>query len=480
MAAHGEPVTSLRTAPASGRHRASALWLVDGEHGLWRYAAASALVLAGCALAQWVLVTCDLTRISPILLMSVLFTATWRGARPSLFAAVFSFAAYRVMLMQPELQARVSATDQIITLTLFMMAALLTGSLAGRMRDAGKRSAALATRNKALFLASRAISEAEDELDIRAVLRANVSALTGAPASWTAAGTASHVSQLRADGDEIEALHWSTPAHLNAEDENDLASTVQLMTDLAGAAIARARAANDRAKLETIAQTERLQAALLSSVSHDFRTPLTAILTSASSLRTFEDQFDAATRHDLCVTIEEETNRLNQFVEKLLHVTRLEAGALKAAIVPFDVRNSVDAVVGRICRDEEVGRIQISGQAGVDVLGDQLLFEHALTNVVENALRFSSGKPVLIEVQRAGRDVTLKVTDSGRGVPNAELDVIFDRFYRASNNESAGQGCGLGLSIARGLLTAMAGSISAHPGRGGIGLEVRLALPAAP
>jgi len=455
------------------------MWLVDGEGGLWRYAAAALLVLSGCALAQWILITFDLTRISLILLMSVVLTATWLGARPSLFAAALSFACYRLMLMQPDLQARVGATDQIITLTLFTAAALLTGSLAGRVRDTGKRSAALAARNKALFLASRAMSESEDEVDIRAVLRAHVGALAGAPAEWRGEPRAGwRESVMHLEGKEFETLYWHVPAQLNSEDEADLAATAQLMADLAAAAIGRARAASNRAKLESIAQTERLQAALLSSVSHDFRTPLSAILTSASSLRAFDDQFDAATRRDLCVTIEEETERLNQFVGRLLHATRLEAGVLVADIAPFDVASSIAGVARRL-RGAREDRIVLLLAPGTVARGDQLLFEHALANVIENALRFSQGQPVTVEARREGPEAIITVSDNGRGVPERELDSIFTRFYRASNNETSGQGSGLGLSIARGLLSSMSGSITARLRPGAPGLEVRLALPAA-
>lgn len=456
------------------------LWLVDGERGLWRYAVAVVLVLAGAAFAQWLLVTAQLIRISIILLMGVVMTATWLGARPALFAAVFSFVVYRLMLAQPDMQARVDSTDQIITLTLFMTAALLTGSLAGRMRDAGRRSALLAARNKALFLASRAMSEAEDETEIRAVLRAHVDALVGAPASWDTPADASawHVGSLQADRDHIEPLYWRTTGHLNADEESDLASAVDLMCDLASAAVARSRAAANRAKLESIAQTEQLQAALLSSISHDFRTPLSAILTSASSLRTFDTQFDAGTRRDLCRTIEEETERLNRFVAKLLRITRLEAGVLRAEIAPFDARATADAIAWRAGGPE--GRVRIEMPAALRACGDPLLFEHALSNVVENALRFCPHAPIVVRGAREGDAVAFTVSDRGRGVPPAELDAIFERFYCASNNDIRRQSSGLGLSIARGLMAAMSGSIVARAGEDGAGLDVQLTLPAAP
>lgn len=474
----GSTIDSSSAAP--GR-REWPLWLVDGEHGVWRYAAAALLVLLGAAFAQWLLVTAQLTRISLILLMSVVMTATWLGARPAFFAAALSFVVYRVMLSQPDLRARVDSTDQLITLTLFMTAALLTGSLAGRMRDAGRRTALLAARNKALFLASRAMSETEDEVDIRAVLLAHVGALAGAPATWDAPQDrrAWRVNQMRTDAAHSEALYWRTTGPLNADEEGDLVSAVQLMADLAAAAIARARAAANRAKLESIAQTERLQAALLSSISHDFRTPLSAILTSASSLRTFDAQFDTATRRDLCLTIEEETERLNRFVAKLLQITRLEAGALRPEIAPFDVRATAEAVTRRLCGAGHEARVRMELPAPLKAAGDQLLFEHALSNVIENALRFSGHAPIVVRGVKEGGCIALTVQDRGRGVPEAELGAIFDRFYCASNNDVRRQNSGLGLSIARGLMSAMAGAISARSGADGVGLCVRLTLPAA-
>src|SRR6185369_11140766 len=170
----------------------------------------------------------------------------------------------------------------------------------------------------------------------------------------------------------------------------DQESLLQILADAGSGAIARAELAVAKAEAEARAKTEDLRNALLSSISHDLRTPLAAVLASASSLQEFGDQFDAKTRADLTATIQEEAERLNNFVSNLLNMTRLEAGALAAQSAAFDLAEVVDRTRRRFERLR--GRRTIDCALGEDAraaVGDPVLFEVALANVLENAVRYS-------------------------------------------------------------------------------------------
>ncbi|MGE0829501.1 MAG: ATP-binding protein [Hyphomonadaceae bacterium] len=456
-------------------------WLADGEVGVWRYVAVALLVLAAAGIAEGLLLVLQMTRISLVLLASVVLAATWLGARPATFAAFLAIIVYDALLLQPAMQARLDSTEQIVTLTIFLLVALLTGGLAGRVRDVGKRSAALAANNTMLFQASRQMSVTDQEAELRSLLVQHVRNLTNAPAALAVAdetpphGTDTRLCSLQAHGEQFGSLYWKNG---NATGPSrDLDSTIQVLADLCASSIARARLATQKARLESVAETERLQAALLSSISHDFRTPLSAILTAASSLHEFGEKFNAETRADLYVTIQEEAERLNQFVINLLQITKLDAGVLRPESASFDPAEIIARVTRRLNVGAPAAHLEV--QADLFIRGDPILFEQALVNVIENALRFSGGAPISIGAARDSAGVSVTIADRGAGVPEQELETIFERFYRASNNATATHGCGLGLSITRGLIEAMGGAVKASPGDDGVGLKICMTLPAA-
>jgi len=255
---------------------------------------------------------------------------------------------------------------------------------------------------------------------------------------------------------------------------------IEVLIDTAAAAVARVRLTAAKADAESRARTEDLRNALLSSISHDARTPLAAILASATSLQEFGDVLDAPTRLDLASTIQEEAVRLDAFVANLLHMSRLEAGALGIACSPFNVPEVVNTVVARRGLGAE-GAVALEIAPNLpEALGDSGLFAQALGNVVENALRYGDVRagPIRVLASAGEGEVRVEVRDRGPGVAEAELPRIFEKFYRAASAGPA-SGTGLGLSITRGLVEAMGGRVSAHNVAGPRGLSVTVALPVA-
>jgi two-component system sensor histidine kinase KdpD len=240
------------------------------------------------------------------------------------------------------------------------------------------------------------------------------------------------------------------------------------------------------------ANTEKLQTALLNSISHDLRTPLATITGVFSSLHETEgsgsDQvkIDPADRLELIDTGWEEARRLNRLVGNLLDITRLEAGALRLNRRSADVQDVVGAALGRLADPQGHGLPRsrlaqhplvtgdLSGLPPVNI--DFVLIEQALVNLLENAAKYSPpGTPIEIEGSLEGSLVKITVLDLGSGFPSEDLEKVFEKFYRAQRNGSPG-GTGLGLSICRGIVEAHGGRIWAENRPGG-GAVVAFTLP---
>jgi len=219
----------------------------------------------------------------------------------------------------------------------------------------------------------------------------------------------------------------------------------------------------DRARL--MAETERLRSALLTSISHDLRTPLASILGAASSLESYDDLLDTGAKRELLRTIQEEAERLGRFVANLLDMTRLEAGALRPKQEAADLGELVGSALAR------AGKVLVAHRVEVDLAPDLplpeldvVLFEQALFNVLDNAAKYAPhGSLVTVRAwaEPAAGEVRLQVMDEGPGLPEAALPHLFDKFYRVEAADRQRPGTGLGLAIARGFVEAMGGHVDA-------------------
>jgi two-component system sensor histidine kinase KdpD len=463
---------------------------------LWRYPAAAGIVALSAAASFLLNGVVHRAGQSMVYLTGVMVTALTLGARPAYLSAVLAFILYNYYFLEPYFNVGLSSADDFLTLAYFLGVAILTGGLAGRLRDQSNRNALRARATAALFDASRRLSSTSDENAMREHLVAHIAlAAKGAAAmrdderlwshpdptaQWPDAGASEpprwQTRPIEADDVDLGQVAWRTASDERQDPERD--RLIEVLVDLGAAAILRARLSAAQAESEAAAKTEQLRTALLSSISHDLRTPLAAILASATSLKTFGPQFSPDVRQDLVDTIEEEAERLNQFVANLLSMTKLESGALCLEVQGFDAAEVVNRAADRIekTRRREVRRI---GAEALTAQGDPILLEQALGNVLENAARYSAADcPISIRCGRQRDRVLISVEDSGPGVPERELERIFDKFYRSAPSSGVSQGTGLGLSIAKGLLEAMNGSISAENRTGGLGLRVSLTIPA--
>ena len=473
-----------------------------------RYAVAAGVVLASWTAAEALYKLTGSNRIGGAFLVGVLVTSYLVGSGPGYLAAITSFVIYNFYVGNGHFGFALYSAEDYLVLSSFPVVAMLMGNLTGRVRDEAKRAEARAQTTAVLFEATREFSALDDAGLIRARLADHLAAAARGPAFMldgevlcSAGGMAPPPMVLSAaraqamDGDggpyTAEAAGWRTRVlaggavagwradpPLRADEE----SLVQILADAGAAAIARAALAVGKADAEARARTEDLRNALLSSISHDLRTPLAAVLASASSLQEFGDKFDAKTRRDLTDTIQEEAERLNAFVSNLLNMTRLEGGALNdMERSAFDLAEVVERTRKRFERLR--GRRTIACAFGEDArsaVGDPVLFDVALGNVLENAIRYSpDGATIALTTARRDGQVVLQVADEGPGVAPGELEKLFDKFYRGSGAKRL-PGTGLGLSIVRGVMQGMGGQASAALRADASGLVVSLSLPIPP
>jgi len=244
-------------------------------------------------------------------------------------------------------------------------------------------------------------------------------------------------------------------------------------------ALERALLAEEAQQAQLQVETERLRNALLSSVSHDLRTPLTAITGATSALLEEERRLDAPTRHELLQTAHTEADRLNRLVSNLLAMTRLESGAIQVHKEWQPLEEVVGAALTRL--DAALRNRPLTTHLPADlplVPLDSVLIEQVLINVLDNALKYTPpGSPLALSAWTTDGAVTIEVADQGPGLPPGEEQRVFDKFYRVQRPGTS-SGAGLGLTICRGIMAAHGGQIWAENRSGG-GTALRFTLPLA-
>ena len=235
------------------------------------------------------------------------------------------------------------------------------------------------------------------------------------------------------------------------------------LTDQGALAIERVHLVEDIDRVKRIAETDRLRSALLTSISHDLKTPLAAILGSAGALKELSKSLDDNAKADLLATIIDESERLNRFIANLLDMTKLESGALVPNAAPHDVSEIVGTALQRT--GKILARHRVEAQISSDlpmVMVDAVLFEQVLFNLLDNAAKYApADTTVHIRSWRDGESVKLQVLDEGDGIAATDLERIFDKFYRARKGDQVRAGTGLGLAISRGFVEAMHGTVTA-------------------
>jgi two-component system sensor histidine kinase KdpD len=362
-----------------------------------------------------------------------------------------------------------------------------------------------------LFNASRALGKSADRSELVAILAEQVADATGEPAhvfvrsgagiAWAASGPvgadaapADIVSFAEQAWTEIEpartgirsgpfgdglfahplgSMHepmglliWRQRPSVEAGPVMD-DQIIAVFCELGAIALERAYLMEEMTKARVLAETDRLRTALLSSISHDFRTPLSGILASATGLIEHGGQFPAAAARELLADIRDQAERMNRYVANLLEMIKLESGAIAPCLEPTEILDILGAASRRLGEGDVDGpalgwlRRAVPGETCL-VEADPVLLEQAIYNVLDNAMLYSPpGSSVEVSVHGSLHVAEIVIADAGPGIPVEDLERVFDKFYRVSGNPSQVQGTGLGLSICRGLVEAMGGTVRA-------------------
>jgi two-component system sensor histidine kinase KdpD len=445
------------------------------------------------------------TRLGILFLGSVTLAASIRGSRAAVFAAFISVAAYRLFL-DLRTDDQPTPAEDLINLIIFLIVALITGALAGKVHDEAAKARRHAESMDLLFNTSRALSEGGD----KAFWPALSEALARGSGKGSMALDASGVVQARAGdpgdaaaaeslGRQVLQSHREAQTHRNGswrartipaeepfagvllwednEPGSGMEEFVELVADLGSACLSRSRVREEQLRIQAAEQGGKLREALLSSISHDFRSPLAAIIGSATSLLEYGEKFGPDVRQDLLLNIRDEGERLNQFVANLLNMTKLQAGVVKPSMKPVKVRDATAAAVERLARHHGT-QPKIKIDANCEVSADPMLLEQALYNVLDNGLKYAGfGEDVRVTSMPVDSICEIRITDHGPGLSKEDQAGIFSTFHFARKNGHS-KGTGLGLSICHGFVEAMNGSIEARDRSDGLsGLEIAITLP---
>jgi two-component system sensor histidine kinase KdpD len=237
-------------------------------------------------------------------------------------------------------------------------------------------------------------------------------------------------------------------------------------------------------RVKRTVESDRLRSALLTSISHDLKTPLSAVIGAGATLQEWSAKLTDAQKTELLTTIVDESERLNRFIANLLDMTKLESGAVVANISPHDLGEIVGSALQRAARILSQHEVEVELAADLPMLDlDAVLFEQVLFNLLDNAAKYApDGMRVRIQSWREQSAVCLQVLDEGDGIPASELEHIFDKFYRAQKGDHVRAGTGLGLAISRGFVEAMNGTLTAanRLDRPGAVFTIRLPVPEHP
>jgi two-component system sensor histidine kinase KdpD len=279
----------------------------------------------------------------------------------------------------------------------------------------------------------------------------------------------------------VVGIDTDKPGPILTPDERRL---LDALIDQATLAIERVHLVEDMEHVRRSVEAERLRSALLTSISHDLKTPLSAVLGAAGTLRDLAANLTASERTELLTTIVDEAERLNRFIANLLDMTKLESGAIAPNLSLHDLGEIVGTALQRADKILAQHEVEVQLAADLPMLAlDAVLFEQALFNLLDNAAKYASDRTTIrVQAWRERDSVYLQILDEGDGIPPGDLEHIFDKFYRAQKGDRVRAGTGLGLAISRGFVDAMNGTITAtnRTDRSGAAFTIRLPIPAQP
>jgi len=428
------------------------------------------------------------------------------GLARGLSAAITASVVYNFFLSEPIFRFSASSADEFIPLIAFNVCAILSGALAGRLKDSVKLARAAEARNAHLLRLSDELQRAIRISDVLRIARASLpfqrvldldiylmrdgtlfpadddsasvdpAALLAGEPPVSIAGAEARICALNGSAGRIGFVRFvlgEGPAP--GSDMPDL----QGIANILGLAADRCLLLERLSESHALQKSEELKTAILSSVSHDLRTPLTAIEAAATSLRSFDDSLSAKDRASMLATISAQCRKLNRYTANLLDMGRIQAGIPTFMFIEVDVGEILGVVLASV-RESYPGQ-ELEKQITVDsaiVRANPAMLEQVIFNLVENAiLHGASSRPIFLVLTRVGETCLLEIVDFGPGITAEEQPLVFNKFYR-SRATAHRDGNGLGLHIANGFTEAFGGRISiVSPHFEGRGTKIVVELP---
>jgi two-component system, OmpR family, sensor histidine kinase KdpD len=468
------------------------------------YLGSLGLVAVALGLALLLRDTLGITSVALTFLTAVLVSAVFYGLWPGLLASLASMLAYNFFFLPPLYTLTITDPENVVALFFFAVTAVITSNLTARMRAQAisARQRARTTEELYQFSGKLAVAANLDDLlwaavhQIALMLKVHVVILL--PDDGILEVRAGYPPEDRLDDADLGAAKWcwernrpagrgsdtlpgtrrlflpmqtgrgalgvigidkEQPGPLLTPDQQRLLTALADQTALA---IERVNLVEDIERARIAAETDRLRAALLTSISHDLRTPLASILGSVTSLSASGQALDESTQQELLHTIQDEAERLNRFIGNLLDMTRLESGPLPLRTQRVDIGEAIGSVLRRAARVLAHHKTDIRLRRDLPMLDlDEVLFEQVLFNLLDNAAKYApAGSTVTVSAVRDENTVRLQIIDEGPGIPVSDIPHIFEKFYRAGGGDRRRAGTGLGLAICKGFTEAMGGTIS--------------------
>ena len=455
--------------------------------------------------------------LSVIFITAVVFVASKTRMLAAAFSAILFFLAYNFFFISPQFTFQISAHQGIVTVIAFLGAALISSRLASRLKEQVTALKTANSYNSIMQDLGQKLSTALDLAQIKEIAEHSLSKNLNADV-WlyfpdTAATQAS--STIMSNKEKISA-DWTFKNHqpsgrftqtltenewwflpllaskqclgvvgLKLKDVQAVINTEQkqlaeLMVEYLAQAIFRTQLTKALEIANVNSETEKLRSALLSSVSHDLRSPLASMIGAADTLSTYRHSMNENDQDSLLEAIHLEGERLDRYIQNLLDMTRLGHEGLSLKRDWIGVDELIGSAVRRLNRYMPDALVEVHApQESLSLFVHAALIEQAIFNVLENAAKFSpENKAVMIEVQQVNEnEIEIAITDKGQGIPEGERERIFDMFYTMQRGDRGQYGTGLGLTIVKAIVGAHMGKIMASSGKNNQGTCIRIQLP---
>lgn len=447
-----------------------------------------------------------------LFVLGVLATALTTSLVPAILAAVLGFVGHNLLFTVPYFSLSVASHSDLLTLFVLLIVGITAGRLASRQRQQLVGLRETQQLGNALLSLSQGLATASSPVEVLRQGSQAISLALGQPVFaldrhyqyW--AGSTEHkpgqtdkaaidwcLAQKQSAGAHTATLNAAEAQYHHLSDElvlgillaNPLASSAEhqlqaLLTDIR-AALARIDLNERLADSQLQAETDRMRAALLSSVSHDLKTPLATIMGAGSTLLEYGDRISSEDRSELLHSVQEEARRLHSYVQNLLDMTRIGSPDFQLKRDWVDLADLVENARRRLDSswrqhkllvyfDQQIPRLYVHGA----------LIEQVLVNILDNASRYSpAGTPIEFKVMLADPDLIIDIIDIGVGIAESDRDKIFNLFYTQPVGDCGSRGTGLGLAISRAMIEVHGGRIWAFSGPNGNGTCMRISLPLA-